>query len=398
MQAEARDKAVFQPEIHPRRRAQRLAGLAQRGGKGGGVKILRRGGGKLRPGGVPQGGQVLPGPVGPAQDGLHRLALGVGQVVLGQQLGVALDDGQRRFQVVGQRGDALRPLLLHRPLRFQRVRQPVPQALHRAQRLLKLPHAGVAQRLAGQVPARQPAAGVGQAGGLGLQAAAGAAGHGKHRSGQRQHQQHGPQRLEIRQHPPQRRVGVGGHKVILQPAQRAVDQRHVQVILAAQGGAVQCQRKLQLGVGHVGGQHVPGCGKAAGGGAGVQQDPAAQVGQSAGVKMVGGHGRQKLGGLLGRAGGAVGRQDEPCLDQHQHQREPYHGHRRAGQPGAQQVAGQQPAQRAGAMFHSFFHRYPIPHAVSMGCRPWARSLARMFLTCSVTAESSAVPSKPNTAS
>ena len=45
-----------------------------------------------------------------------------------------------------------------------------------------------------------------------------------------------------------------------------------------------------------------------------------------------------------------------------------------------------------------FHLYPIPHTVSTGESPSFRNFARMFLTCSVTAESSPALSYPYTCS
>ena len=64
-----------------------------------------------------------------------------------------------------------------------------------------------------------------------------------------------------------------------------------------------------------------------------------------------------------------------------------------------QILQQHAAQRDQS---SLFHRYPTPHTVlssfSGSGTPAARSFARIFLMCWVTAVSSAVPSMPKTAS
>ena len=248
-----------------------------------------------------------------------------------------------------------------------------------------------------QVAPRQQAAGVGQPPGDGPQPPRRAAGRGEHHPGQQQDQQDRHAGLEIRQHPAQRRVGVGHGEIILQTAERAVDERHVPVELAVEGPGAPGQRQVQAGAVHVGGQHVLGRGGFVGGDGLVQQHPAAEVRQGVGVKMVGRHLGQELHGPQGCVGPAVGGQDEPQLDHGHQYPEPEHRRGRAGQPGADQIAQQQAAEGAAAL-HSLFHRYPIPQTVSMGCSPQARSLARMFLTCSVTAEVSAVTSKPKAAS
>ena len=58
-----------------------------------------------------------------AQDGFDLCLLVGGQSILGQQVCVALNDGQRCFQVMGQCGNLLGALLLHPPLALQAVRQ-----------------------------------------------------------------------------------------------------------------------------------------------------------------------------------------------------------------------------------------------------------------------------------
>ena len=56
--------------------------------------------------------QIGPGLLGAPQDGLHLFPLLRGQgLVLGQQVGVAFNDGQRRFELMGKLDDLL-PLLL----------------------------------------------------------------------------------------------------------------------------------------------------------------------------------------------------------------------------------------------------------------------------------------------
>ncbi len=84
----------------------------------------------------------------------------------------------------------------------------------------------------------------------------------------------------------------------------------------------------------------------------------------------------------------------------QHQRQqPPHRNQQAGQRRAHQILQQHAAQRGQS---SLFHRYPTPHTVlssfSGSGTPAARSFARIFLMCCVTAVSSAVPSMPKTAS
>ena len=51
-----------------------------------------------------------------AQDGLQLGMLCIAQGIFLKKLGVALYDGQRCFQVMGQCGDLLGALLLHPPL------------------------------------------------------------------------------------------------------------------------------------------------------------------------------------------------------------------------------------------------------------------------------------------
>ena len=58
-----------------------------------------------------------------AQDGLQLGMLCIAQGVLLKKLGVALYDGQRCFQVMGQCGDLLGALLFHPPLRLQTAGQ-----------------------------------------------------------------------------------------------------------------------------------------------------------------------------------------------------------------------------------------------------------------------------------
>ena len=100
--------------------------------------------------------------------------------------------------------------------------------------------------------------------------------------------------------------------------------------------------------------------------------------------------------ILGVLAGAL---TTAVLDpQHQHQQPP-HRDQQAGQRRAHQILQQHAAQRGQS---SLFHRYPTPHTVlssfSGSGTPAARSFARIFLMCCVTAVSSAVPSMPKTAS
>ena len=65
-----------------------------------------------------------------AQDGLQLGMLCIAQGIFLKKFSVALNDGQRRFQVMRQRGNLLGTLLLHPPLALQAVRQLAAHRLH----------------------------------------------------------------------------------------------------------------------------------------------------------------------------------------------------------------------------------------------------------------------------
>ena len=108
--------------------------------------------------------------------------------------------------------------------------------------------------------------------------------------------------------------------------------------------------------------------------------------------LPGGHG----GALRRRLAARRGWQDKPAVEKKLKAEQRRKAHCKANKARRQQVAPQKPCE--GKPPYSLFHLYPTPHTVSMGERPKAFSFARIFFTCSATAESSAVPSKPNTAS
>ena len=119
------------------------------------------------------------------------------------------------------------------------------------------------------------------------------------------------------------------------------------------------------------------------------------------VKGGGGHARQNVlcGFLAGLCGLIRGQEQPAVLDPQQQHQQPPHRDQQAGQRRAHQILQQHTTQRNQS---SLFHRYPTPHTVlssfSGSGTPAARSFARIFLMCWVTAVSSAVPSMPKTAS
>ena len=130
------------------------------------------------------------------------------RAVLGQQLGVAGDHSQRRFQVVGQRGDLLAALLFGRPLAAQAGGQLAAQRLHRLQSGVQLADIRVAERRAVQQPGGNLPGCVLQPG-RGARQAAGRAPRAQRYGQQLQRGQHQRgQDLKIRQPPAQRRDGI----------------------------------------------------------------------------------------------------------------------------------------------------------------------------------------------
>ena len=83
---------LLQNKVELRRAAEGLGGISKRGGKGVAVSQLAGGGHRAH---TAQGGKVLLGAVPCPQDGVQFGSGGVG--AFGQQLSVALDDGERRF-------------------------------------------------------------------------------------------------------------------------------------------------------------------------------------------------------------------------------------------------------------------------------------------------------------
>ena len=145
---------------------------------------------------------------------------------------------------------------------------------------------------------------------------------------------------------------------------------------------------------HVGGQHLAAIRRG-------KQGVTAQGVQLVLIKGCGSHARQNvLCGFLTSQCSLICRQKQPAvLDPQQQHQQPPHRDQQAGQRRAHQILQQHAAQRGQS---SLFHRYPTPHTVlssfSGSGTPAARSFARIFLMCWVTAVSSAVPSMPKTAS
>ena len=396
-QPEALGKIRLHPERNAPRGAQCSAGICQGGSEGCSVDRLGRRGGMLCLDGAAQGGQILPGPVGPPQDGVHKTALGIGKGILRQQFRIAADDGQGCFQIMGQCGKTLAALLFHDPLAFEGAGQLLPQSLHGTQRLVEFPEPGVPQGIPREISACQGTAGIGQQVGLLPEQGHSIPRGQQYRDGQQNQENAQPAEFKIRQDPAQFRVGIGCPETVLQAAESAVDQPYIPVIKRAYHRTVQLQRPVQIPAADVAAKYlIVGCNTPRAD-RGIQQDPAAEGGQGVGIKVVGGHGGQNVLGFQRCGCRAVGGQQHARCDQNKNQPEPESADSQTPQTGAHQITDQQAGQGFPRVY-SLFHRYPIPHTVSMGCRPWARSLARMFFTCSVTAESSAVPPQPNTAS
>ena len=344
----------------PGRRAQRPAHPGPPGRKAGG---FHRGGGFLpgpRGGGCPQVGQVLPGPVGPPADRLGAFPGGGGQVLLGQQLGMAGDHGQRGLQVVGQRGDLLGPLLVGGPLGLQAVGQVPAQRLHGLQRGVQLPDApagkGRPAQVAGADPVRrglQPLA-------LPPQPPGGAPGGQRHHQHLQPGQHPEPQQLEVRQHALQRPVGIGHREGVDQQADRPVGQcapagkqrvEHPPRRLAVPAA----QRPFQLPAGQVGGQHGVRVGAC------KQHIPAQRVKAGGRVgKGGGGPALQRFqGGQAGLLGG-VGRQHQAGVHDDGQPEPPAQRRQGAQRHGQHQVAGQHPGQ-AGRRRRKSLHASPSFH-------------------------------------
>ena len=167
--------------------------------------------------------QIGPGLLGAPQDGLHLFPLLRGQgLVLGQQVGVALNDGQRRFELMGKLDDLLPLLLLQDPLLLQAAGQCIAHGLQCLQSALVLPHLRAGKHRAVQFLPCHRLRGGGQLFGLPGQETPGPVGAPHHRAYQQQNAQNAVHRLHIRQHAPQRRVGVGHGIVKLQQANRSV--------------------------------------------------------------------------------------------------------------------------------------------------------------------------------
>ena len=155
------------------------------------------------------------GTVRAAQDGFDLCLLVGGQSILGQQVCVALNDGQRRFQVMRQRGDLFGALLLHPPLALQAVGQLSAHRLHGMQRGGKLSQTcAVCVNALGLLRSDGIHCAV-QTGGLGGKDPHGAVGLPAQPCDDQQRQQKQVAGLEIRQRVPQCRVGVGHNIVVL---------------------------------------------------------------------------------------------------------------------------------------------------------------------------------------
>ena len=126
---------LLQAELYPGRCTQPPAGLRQGTQQGMAVHLFRRTMGRWPPAEPPD--TALP--AAPPQDRLGLLLLGRGKRILCQQLRIALDDTERRLEVMGQRRHLPGPLLLHPPLRLQAVGQLTAHLLQSPQRLGILP-------------------------------------------------------------------------------------------------------------------------------------------------------------------------------------------------------------------------------------------------------------------
>ncbi|MDD5857207.1 MAG: hypothetical protein PUE19_03250 [bacterium] len=187
----------------------------------------------LRPVDRAQRLQVLPCPAGAPLDGFHTLALGGGQRLLGQKVCISGDDGEWRFEVVGQRRRLLGPLLLQRPAGPQTVLQRLVQPGHGGEHRVKLPNPCAGKLWPIQFLPGNGVAGSGQPVHLPGQKAGKPTGDGGAPPDQQYHQHQKPASLEVRQ-PAQRRIGIGHGVVILQQAGPAVWQVAAHIVLTIQ--------------------------------------------------------------------------------------------------------------------------------------------------------------------
>ena len=327
----------------------------------------------------PQRGNVFPRVARIAQNGIHIRALGVAQRVLGQQFGVAADDRERRFQVMRQRGHLLCPLLLHTPLGLQRTGKVLLQRAHGVHCTVQLPHARRGKISALQLPLRNACAGGGQLIRRTAQPARVMPCDKRYRCHQHHGEQHQAGKLKIRKNAAQGLVAVKHAVIELKQAQRPIAEIHTLVkprpSLQRPPGLL---RVRQPTAGKVRLQHCAVRGEI---------NIIAQFVRQRCVKAaLQAHcGRRVRGMVTLRAGG----QHKTRVHQ-QHERYPPCRRQCCCRNACQyQIA---PQQRTQAHISSFFHLYPIPHTVSIGAPPAAFNFARMFFTCSVTAESSAQPS------
>ena len=123
---------------------------------------------------------------------------------------------------MGQLNDLLPLPLLHGPLLLQATGQGVAHGLQRLQSALVLSHLRTGKHRAVQILPRHCLRGGGQLFGLPGQEAPGPVGAPHHRAYQQQNAQNAVHGLHIRQHAPQRRVGIGHGIVKLQQTDRSV--------------------------------------------------------------------------------------------------------------------------------------------------------------------------------
>ena len=123
---------------------------------------------------------------------------------------------------MGQLNDLLPLPLLHGPLLLQAAGQCITHGLQRLQSALVFPHLRAGKHGAVQILPRHRLRCGSQLFGLPGQEAPGSVGAPHHRAYQQQNAQNAVHGLHIRQHTPQRRVGVGHGIVKLQQANRSV--------------------------------------------------------------------------------------------------------------------------------------------------------------------------------
>ena len=288
---------------------------------------------------------------------------------------------------MGQRCQLLGALLLQPPLAAQAVGQLAAHRLHGVQRVGKFADAAaVGVHSIGMVGGDLRNGAV-QPGGVGSQPPHRACCCQRRPAQQQDDQKQNVAGLKIRQPAAQRFVGVGQGVIIRQNTKAAV--RHFYVVLVlgisqvAAAAVKGVQGNFQLPGGHIGSRYS----------VVFHNRPAAKVADLRFVKGVGGHGDHRLPCVVAGFGTGSGRQQKPVADQ-RHQQRPPDQHQQGASAAAEHQIPHQHAVQGGQP--SFCHTYPTPHTVLMMPSafgsPAARSLARIFLICWVTAVSSALPS------